>query len=397
VQHHREDPTPGNDASTTRRAAAPAPDAWTPAQRVAWLERFYDLVFVACVGRFANELGTATGPGQVAVVLAWLAGLWLAWFLVVTRLNRFPDERAATRAALLGQLLALTLAAAAALSTTVRDDRLGSLATAAMALGVAVLYATIPREAGADARLVRAQVLGNSAVGASILLALVLPTPVGGLISGVVALSWFVVVLVWYLPRVARARPVEPRHAGERYGQLFLVLMGLSFLKVAFEPGPEGAVAPAVVVGAFAAGFALWSLYVDGVLPLGFPSAVVNQQRWLVAQLVLALGVTVAAAAVVAVPPTTAGMVSPRQAVLEGAAITAMLVALAALARFAEHPQPRSVTVRLAGAGTVVVLAMLAGATGQVPDAVFSLGLAVVIVASAALDAAGRRHALTPG
>ena len=96
--------------------------AVAPPARVAWLEKFYDIVFVAVVGRFANELGNDPDLANTVEVLGWLAGLWMTWFLVTLRLNRFPDERLATRLLLLIQLMALCVAAAAAISVTAVDD-----------------------------------------------------------------------------------------------------------------------------------------------------------------------------------------------------------------------------------------------------------------------------------
>jgi low temperature requirement protein LtrA len=58
--------------------------------RGAWLERFYDLVFVASAGRFANKLGATPDLPHALSVLVWPAGLWVAWLLVTLRLNRFP-------------------------------------------------------------------------------------------------------------------------------------------------------------------------------------------------------------------------------------------------------------------------------------------------------------------
>lgn len=379
-------------------AAQPAPTSrgWAPATRAYWLERFYDLVFVACVGRFANELGTAPSLARTVTVLAWLAGLWMSWFLVTTRMNRFPDEGLATRLALVLQLLALTVAAAAAVSITTTDDLLGVMAVASMAGGIALIYATIPRTAGADRSLVRAQVVGNLVVAAAVAATLVLPRAVGVAVSAAVAFGWLCVVIGWYLPRVARGLPVDPRHAGDRYGQLYLVLTGLSFLKIAFEPDPRGGVDLPVVLGGFAVGFALWSLYIDGVLPLGFPVSARRQRRWLLAQLALALGVTVAAAAVVAVPPSDTGEVTPPQAVLEGGALVVVLLSLAVLAGTSQRPSRGAARCRAAGAAAVLAASAAAGVTGRVPDSVFSLVVALLLVLTATADPWARGRGVGP-
>jgi len=356
------------------------------AVRVAWLERFYDLVFVACVGRFANELGATPDLTHILSVLGWLAGLWVAWFLVSLRLNRFPDEGWLTRGIVVAQLLATTAAAAAAISATRADDLGGVVATAALALGVSALYLTIPRRDTADRRLVDVPVAGSAGVAAVVLLSLVLPRAAAITLSGAVGLAFGTVVFGWYLPRLARNRPVEPRHAGDRHGQLFLILLGLSFLKVAFATDPKYGVEYPVVIGAFAAGFALWSIYVDGVLPLGFPVRAGPQRSWLIAQLGLALGVTVAAAAVTALPPSTAGTVTVTGAVLEGGSLVAVMAALAVLAVTAQRPAPRLACARCGAAVAMAAVTAAAIAGGKLPDRTFSAALAALVVAAAAAD-----------
>jgi low temperature requirement protein LtrA len=321
---------------------------------VAWLERFYDLAFVAAVGRFADELGARPDAAQVVQVLGWLVGLWVAWFLVTMRLNRFPDEGWLCRGIVVGQLLATTVAAAAAISVTQSDDTLGTWARALMSFGIAALYLTVPRSLVRDRRTLAVPIVGSAVVGGATLLHLVLPPRVAGPVAAVAAAGLLVLVLVWYLPRLARNRPVDPVHAGTRHGQLFLILMGLSFLKVAFATDLRAGVDYLAVVGAFAVGLALWTMYVDGVLPLGFPLRPTRQRTWLVAQLVLAIGVTVAASAVVAVPPTSAGRVTPTGALLEGGAFLTVLLALAVVAVASERPAPALAAVRLLAALVLV-------------------------------------------
>ena len=131
--------------------------------------------------------------------------------------------------------------------------------------------------------------------------------------------------------------------------------MGLSFLKVAFATNPKYGVEYPVVIGAFAAGFALWSMYVDGVLPLGFPVRVGPQRGWLVAQLGLALGVTVAAV-------------------------------MAAFAVTAQRPAPRLAYARCGAAAAIAAVTVAAIVGGKLPVRTFSAALATLVVAAAAVD-----------
>ncbi len=356
------------------------------AARVVWLERFYDLVFVACVGRFANELGTTSGLPHIVSILGWLTGLWFAWLLVTLRLNRFPDDGWVVRGIVVAQLLATTVAAAAAISATTVDDRGGVIATAALGACISLLYLTIAPSDAADRRLVAVPAIGSAALAFVILMSLVVQRPLAVTLAGVTGVAFVGIFFAWYLPRLARNRPVEPRHAGERHAQLFMVLMGLSFLKVAFASDPKSGVEYLVVFVAFAVGFAMWTIYIDGVLPLGFPVRARPQRTWLISQLVLSISVTVAAAAVVALPPSTDGTVTTSAAALEGGSVAAALFALAALAVSAERPIPRLAVARcVAGVAALMVTAIVM-ASASLHARALGGALAMIIIILAVAD-----------
>jgi low temperature requirement protein LtrA len=354
--------------------------------RVAWLERFYDLVFVACVGRFANKLGVTPHLPHALSVLVWPIGLWMAWLLVTLRLNRFPDEGWVTRGIVVAQLLAMTIAAAAALSVTPADNRAGIVATAALGLCIAALYLTIPRPEVDHQGLVGVPVAGSAMVATVVLFSLVLPRAATAALGSVVGLAFLAAVFGWFLPRLARYRPVDPRRAGDRYCQLFLILMGLSFLKVAFATSARSGVEYLVVAVAFAAGIALWSIYVDGVLPLGFPAPSARQRTWIAAQLVLAVGITVAAAAVTALPPSTTGRVSVTGAVLEGGSFAAVMAGFAVLAMTAQRPEPRLAYARCGATLTIAAVTVTAAVAGGLNDRTLSEVLATLVIAAAVVD-----------
>jgi low temperature requirement protein LtrA len=374
---------PGGRAVAGHDGALPDPEL---VARVAWLERFYDLVFVACVGRFANKLGVTQHLPHALSVLVWPIGLWVAWLLVTLRLNRFPDEGWLTRVIVIAQLLAMTIAAAAALSITLADNRAGVVATAALCLCVSALYLTIPRRAVARRGLVGVPVVGSVVVSAVVLLSLVLPRATAAALGTVVVLAFLAAVFGWFLPQLARHRPVDPRRAGDRYCQLFLILMGLSFLKVAFATNARYGVEYLVVAVAFAAGIALWSIYVDGVLPLGFPVPSARQRTWILAQLVLSVGVTVAAAAVTALPPSTTARVTVTGAVLEGGSFAAVMGGFAVLAVTAQRPQPRLAYARCGAALTIAAVTVAAVVTGTLNDRTLSGVLAALVIAAALAD-----------
>ena len=162
--------------------------------------------------------------------------------------------------------------------------------------------------------------------------------------------------------------------------------MGLSFIKVAFATSARNGVEYLVVAVAFVAGIALWSIYVDGVLPLGFPAPAGRQRTWIVAQLVLAVGITVAAAAVTALPPSTTGKVSVTGAVLEGGSFAAVMAGFAVLAVAAERSEPRLAYARCGAALAMAAVTVIAIVAGGLNDRSFSGVLAALVIAAAAVD-----------
>ena len=162
--------------------------------------------------------------------------------------------------------------------------------------------------------------------------------------------------------------------------------MGLSFLKVAFATDVRYGVEFLVVAAAFAAGFALWTIYVDGVLPLGFPVPAGRQRTWIVAQLVLAIGITVAAAAVIALPPDTTGRVTATGAVLEGGSFTAVMAAFAVLAVTAQHPQPHLAYARCGAGLAIAAVTVAVVAAGGLNDRTLAGVLAALVIAAAVVD-----------
>ena len=128
------------------------------------------------------------------------------------------------------------------------------------------------------------------------------------------------------------------------------------------------------------------------MLPLGFPVRAGPQRGWLIAQLGLALGVTVAAAAVTALPPSRAGTVTVTGAGLEGGALAAAMAAFAVLAVTAQRPAPRLAWARCGAAVAIAAVTVAAIVGGKLPDRMFSAALATLIVAAAAVDGLLRRR-----
>lgn len=364
-----------------------------PRSRVHWLERVYELIFVACVSQLADLLGAEPGLDSALVVVGWLLGLWVVRLMLAMALNRFPDEGAVTRIIVIAQMLALTVMVSTATSVAMTDNAMGTIATAFLNLTVAAMYWAIGRNHSEVREVVRTPALASLVV--AIVVLVTTPFP-GALSSGLRGLAFLGLVLAFfliYLPRVEKVRPTNAEHVAADHGDLFLVLLGLSFVKVAFATSAGGSVNLWVVVGALAVGVALWTVYVDGVVPYGFPTSYPAASRWLGAQLLLATGITVAASAVVVVPPTSDGVVSSSGAILGGGSMAVVFLALAVVAATSPHSPPRLALLRLAVGLTIVIITALVVAWGQATDPSFDLAVGLFAIAGAVVDALVRRAA----
>src|SRR3954463_2162756 len=110
-------------------------------RRTAWLEFFFDLVFVVAIDQVARRLEhEVTGPGVVSYV-ALYAPVWWAWvgFLVYT--DRFGTDDISDRFLTLLQIGAALLIAAAAMQATSERAPVFALAYGAFRLVLALRYA----------------------------------------------------------------------------------------------------------------------------------------------------------------------------------------------------------------------------------------------------------------
>jgi hypothetical protein len=104
----------------------------------------------------------------------------------------------------------------------------------------------------------------------------------------------------------------------------------------------------------------------------------------------------VAAAAVTALPPSTAGTVTVTGAVLEGGALVTVMAAFAVLAVTAQRPAPRLACARSGAAAAMAAVTVAVIVGGKLPDRVFSVALAAFVVAAAVMDGLLRRRLPAP-
>src|SRR4051794_20649223 len=71
---------------------------------VAWLELFYDLVFVSAVVTFSDAISFRPDLGRIGAVDAAFGAMWLVWIATTLHANRYRDDGAVQRALVLAQM-----------------------------------------------------------------------------------------------------------------------------------------------------------------------------------------------------------------------------------------------------------------------------------------------------
>jgi low temperature requirement protein LtrA len=123
----------------------------------AWLELFYDLVFVAAILVLSTAVSQLDHPVRVAWVGAVFVSLWWIWLLTTMFTNRFRVQDMTHRLLVLAQMFLVILVAMEAHAGVVRDGAYLSATYAALMGTVAIMYARRGRSGHANARYAKAR------------------------------------------------------------------------------------------------------------------------------------------------------------------------------------------------------------------------------------------------
>lgn len=226
-----------------------------------WLELFFDLVFVAAVGRLAHVLGEDVSARGVLVYLALFVPVWWAWIGATFYADRFDTDDLADRVLALAQM-----AAAAAMAVNV-DHALDSsgaafaLSYAAFRVLLVLQYAVASRHAP-EARPLALRFAAGFALAAAVWVASAFVEP---------PLRWWMWaagIAVDLLTPITAGRlhakvPVDTSHLPERFGLFVIIVLGESIVAVVATLdrrvwGPPAAFAALL---ALVMAFSLWWIY----------------------------------------------------------------------------------------------------------------------------------------
>lgn len=236
-----------------------------------WLELFFDLVFVAAIGRVVHSF-QHLHHHHIELESAAVAGfsittLWWIWSSHTLHANRFDTDSNAYRLASLAIMLLLVIAAGLlGGSLDELDDRYGWFVL--VYLGVraiqAAMYVSAPRKRPDQADFVavvqRATAVGVALAAVSIVF--------DGWLRYVVFLSGIgaeVAILVWKR-NLAQQRPIHLEHLVERIGLLSIIMLGESIIsEVAATEALESWSAWSILaaISGFGLVAAIWWIYFD--------------------------------------------------------------------------------------------------------------------------------------
>jgi len=275
--------------------AAPAPPPTSPAapsphpQAVAWLELFYDLVFVAAIVTFSDAVSFDPDPHVIAIVFLAFAAVWWIWLATTFFANRFRADDGVHRVLVLVQMMLLTMTALAVGDGVEFHEAFVSVVYGLLIADVAIMYARMARvrdELGAFA----AQRRNEYALATLPMLAAALVGSPGRYVL------WAITIAIIVLPGLGyrfgrRSGEVgfDERHLVERLGLLTIIVCGESFVKVSLlaADGSLEELDLIVLSALFILVFSMWWSYFDDVPAAGLPASPGRMRGWLVGHLLL--------------------------------------------------------------------------------------------------------------
>jgi len=321
----------------------------------AWLELFYDLVFVAAILVLSSAVSHVSKPERVTWVVLVFGSLWWIWLQTTLFTNRFGIDDMTHRLLVLVQMFLVIVVAMEAHEGVIRDGEYLSLTYAALMGTVAIMYVRASRSDRPHARYARRGAAYTAASAAIFALAAVAP--------GFRGVVW----LVAFVPSVAAlpwgaessgAPVLDEHHLLERMGALTIIVCGEAFVKVAIAVS-SGAVQEVDIIALafqFVLTFAIWLTYFEDIPQAGVRFA--RLPAWIALHFALQLGIAGTAIGVARfVNDDPLHHVPPSEILEIMAALAAVYLALALLGPCTRRVPVRPLlTLRLATCAVVLLV-----------------------------------------
>lgn len=273
-------------------------------RRTAWLEFFFDLVFVVAIDQVARRLQHGVNAREAIVYLALYAPVWWAWVGFVLYTDRFGTDDLSDRLLTLLQIGAALVIAATATKAT--SDRASAFAIAygAFRLILAVRYAIAARYVREVRQECAREAIGFALAAGIWITSAAVPAPWRFWMWG---LGLVIDVLTPFAsPRMHHVVPPDPHHVEERFGTFINISLGEGFVGLVEAMRDQQTWSGALFATAalsLVIGFSIWWGFFDALDQA--PVAEVRKHHrtgpykiWIFSQLPLAAGVAAAGIAV---------------------------------------------------------------------------------------------------
>jgi low temperature requirement protein LtrA len=261
----------------------------SPESEQAWLDLFYDLVFVAAILILSSAFSHAEQVGESLWFGGAFVSVWWVWLATTMHANRFPGDDILRRLLTLTQMFLVALVAIGAGDGAHAHPEFDSISYSLLTLTVAATYARSARREGENRVFARKRAVEYTTAAAIFLVAGVLPDTAR-------LVLWTVGLAVTIAPALAHTTqfpPLEERHLIERLGALTIIMCGEAFVKVALAANNDSLDGIDVVTVAleFILVFAVWATYFDDIPMAGTSAVPSRRSTWLGAHLLLHLGI----------------------------------------------------------------------------------------------------------
>jgi low temperature requirement protein LtrA len=254
---------------------SPEVDSHTFVQMAAWIELFYDLVFVAAILVFSSAVAHLHDADRISWVVGVFCAVWWVWFSTTLFANRFRREDVGHRLLILFQMFLVAVIAMEARAGVAHDAAYLALTYGLLLGTVAAMYWRVSRSDDEHAAFARHLAGLNAIAALCFIVAAPLPDPLRIALS-VVGLVVVVLPALVRSSRLGDYPPLNEHHLTERMGAFTIIVCGESFVKVAIAVSDNTITDVDVVALAFqfVLTFALWACYFEDI-----PHAGINERR----------------------------------------------------------------------------------------------------------------------
>jgi low temperature requirement protein LtrA len=359
-----------------------------PERRVAWLELFYDLVYVATLIQLGNTLAEDISWTGFLKFVALFIPFWWSWTGITFYFNRFVVDDIWHRILIFSQIFFIVILGISVQGAFSNLTTQFVLAYVGVRLIMILLYLRAGKHQPAAKPLINRYVVGFSLAVLVWLISIFVPPPYNYALWGVAILIDFATPTNPGTRKLFNLLPPHHEHMMERYALLVIIVLGESFVKVISSGSGLALTLQAVIFILFALllTFSLWWHYFQDIADAEIvPSGVIT---WIYTHLPLTLSLTaigVATKKLFLITPENHG--AGKYGLLMGGTVALYLLCIAILnlvtERHGETNRRARAVLRLAAAVIALVLAL---AGSNLSPIIFAALIATIIIIPIAVD-----------